>query len=333
MKLKSSKINIVLDGQFGSCGKGLLCSYIGNKCHIDIVVTSAGPNSGHTFYVDNKKIILKMLPVSAFFQKQSIIYFCAGAIIDIPCLLSEIERHNIDPNRIKIHPRAAIVEEIDRYIEKDNTSSVTKIASTQSGTGSALSRKIMRSSKLAQGSKRLSSFIKKINLHTYMEDGCTVLMEISQGYGLSLSSGYSYPYCTSREITVSGALSDAGVHPHFLGNVILVLRTFPIRVGNIISEDGTEIGNSGPFYPDSEELSWSEINQIPEYTTITGRVRRVATFSYIQYKEAIEMLRPNFVFLNFANYLTTNELSTMLTKLPEITHIGMGSSTIDVITL
>ena len=35
----------------------------------------------------------------------------------------------------------------------------------------------------------------------------------------------------------------------------------------------------GDFYEDSRELSWGELGQSPELTTVTGRVRRVATLA------------------------------------------------------
>lgn len=108
--------------------------------------------------------------------------------------------------------------------------------------------------------------------------------------------------CTSRDILPSCLLGDVGVHPDFCGNVMATLRTYPIRVGNIV-QDGETIGNSGSFYPDSKELTWDDMKQIPELTTVTKRVRRIATFSYQQWQDALKLIRPSHVFLNFVNYL------------------------------
>jgi adenylosuccinate synthase len=322
--IKPGKLNILIDGQFGSTGKGLAASYIADWEHIDISVTNASTNAGHTFYIGNEKYITKHLPTTGILSKRSTIYLCAGAIINPKILLEEIKTFNIDKNRITIHPRAAVIEDIDIYNEINGP--VKKIASTMSGVGSALIRKINRESKLAGGNKLLHKMIGEIDLQFYLSQGCNVLMEVPQGFDLSINSGLSYPHCTSREITVSAALSDAQVHPSYLGNVIVVIRTFPIRVGNIIENNET-IGFSGPFYEDSKEISWKDIGVNEEFTTNTKRIRRVATFSFQQYKKMIKMLKPDFVILNFCNYLNKKDLKTLIDKINlinDITHISFG---------
>lgn len=331
MQLASGKLNIMLGGQFGSEGKGLLASYISYTNHIDMVITNQAPNAGHTYYFDNKKYVLKQLPVSGVLNKRSTIYFCAGAIINPDILLKEIKEFDIDSNRIFIHPHCAIITEDDINHERDNNSSVTKIASTQSGVGSALIRKISRSAKLAKDQSSLSNMVQEIDLSFYLKHGCVSLMEVPQGFSLSINSGM-YPFTTSRECTVSSALADAQLHPHYLGKVAVCLRSFPIRVGNII-KDGKELGYSGPFFDDSVELSWDDIGVDAERTTVTQRIRRVATFSMKQYKKMLEFLHPDYVLFNFANYLTKDKLNEFIKQLPEITHIGFGPKPDDVIAI
>ncbi len=324
MELDSGKLNIIIDGQFGSTGKGLLASYVGLNEHIDIVVSNSSANAGHTFYLNGEKYITKQLPVAGIVQPKSTIYLCAGAIIHPPTLISEINRFDIDPSRIRIHPRAAIITEDDIIAEKEKTSSYAKLASTASGVGMALARKVMRSATLAEDEPLVDALVGVLPLHSLMESNLTCLMEVPQGFDLSLSSGFSYPHCTSREITVSSALSDAQVHPSFLGKVAVCLRTFPIRVGN------TEHGHSGPFYPDSKEITWNDIGVQEEITTVTGRVRRVATFSHEQYQKMIDALRPDYIMMNFANYLNRIDLCDLLEDLPEISHLGFGPKPTDV---
>ena len=82
------------------------------------------------------------------------------------------------------------------------------------------------------------------------------------------------------------------------------LRTFPIRVGNIMSADGSlQIGYSGPVHPDQVETSWEVLGLPEERTTVTKRVRRVFTFSPEQYYRMLAHCLPDYVFLNFCNYL------------------------------
>lgn len=317
--LPSGKFNILMDGQFGSTGKGLVAGYLGRYNRINIAVTNSSMNAGHTFYVDDVKYVTKHIPVSGIVNPNSQIYLCAGAIINPDFLLREIEEFGIE-NRLHIHPRAAVIEleDIEREQEK-----MKGIASTCSGCGSALMRKIERRAKLAKDNKKINFFISEIDLNECMDRGMKVLMEVPQGFDLSINSGLAYPYCTSREITVSAAMADAQVHPSYLGKITVVIRTYPIRVGNIIEED-KKIGDSGPFYPDSIEITWEELGINPEYTTNTNRIRRIATFSRQQYKKMLKSLKPDFLFLNFANYMQREELYKLIEELPEVTHIGMG---------
>ena len=89
---------------------------------------------------------------------------------------------------------------------------------------------------------------------TYKRGG-RVLVEGTQGTGLSIFHG-AYPYVTSRDTTVSGCLSEAGISPIRVRNTIMVCRTFPIRVQN------PPDGSSGPM---RHELEWEDVSKIPRF--------------------------------------------------------------------
>jgi adenylosuccinate synthase len=60
----SNGVHILADGQFGSCGKGALASWLAWQAYeegipFNAVVTNAGPNSGHTFYHDGMPCVFK----------------------------------------------------------------------------------------------------------------------------------------------------------------------------------------------------------------------------------------------------------------------------------
>jgi len=299
--LKYNKLNLIIDMQFGSTGKGLLASFLSSFYHFDLAVSNLSPNAGHTFEYKNGFGVSKQIPICCILNKRCGAYLTAGSIIDIELLFSEIEKFDIDPDKIIIHPNAAIITSENKLDEGGSDSSVKKIASTMSGTGFALSDKIRRSAKLAKDIPKLSKMVKILDLHYLMEQGCTLLMESCQGFDLSLN-GLFYPHCTSRDVTVTSMLNDAQVHPNFLGDVYGCMRVYPIRVGNIV-EEGKEVGLSGDFYDDSVELTWESLGLPDEFTTNTKRVRRVATFSKKQYSRALNILRPDYVFLNFINQL------------------------------
>lgn len=323
MRLYKGKLNVLIDGQFGSTGKGLFSSFVAKNNTIDIAVSNSSTNAGHTFYFKGRKMVAKQLPVTGICSK-AIIYLCAGAIINPEVLLEEIATFNIDVNKLFIHPNATII--LPEDIETEQKGAAVHISSTQNGVGAALSRKISREALVAKDIPKLQGYIKNFDLQEYISKGSTAFMEVPQGLDLSLNS-IMYPYCTSREINVQSALTDSGVHPHYLGKVIACIRTFPIRVGNL------EGGYSGPFYDDSKETTWDAIGVPKEYTTNTKRLRRVATFSFKQYHNMLKKLRPDYIFLNFCNYMKSrSELDALLDKLPEVTHLGFSCKTQGIIT-
>jgi len=318
------KASFVIDGQFGSTGKGLISGYIAHHEAPDVAVSCASANAGHTYIgPSGHKIVAFHLPISGILHKGTTIYLGAGSIIDPSTLLKEIADYGVDRERVFIHPRAAIINASDVENEMQPNSMMKKIGSTQHGVGQALVRKILRTAILADKDERLKYFVKKLDLNLMLTQGAAVMVEVPQGYGLGINSGYSYPYCTSREISVPQAMADAQIHPKYLGKVIMTMRTFPIRVG----------GTSGPFYPDSEEITWEKLGLEPEITTVTKRIRRVATFSMQQYQESLNAILPDYIFLNFVNYLEKEDQKRFINKIGTIrypTHIGSGPKVTDV---
>ena len=301
---QSGKLSMIIDGQFGSTGKGLIAGYVALNDRVDFGMTNASANAGHTCIMDKKYVAYHLPMVSVLTNRPA--FLCAGSIIDPRVLLAEIETLGVAPENVHIHPRAAVIEPEDVAAELQPDSSVTKIGSTQHGVGRALARKINRSARLAEDVDALKPFIVadfRSRVRSMLMGGAHGVMEVPQGFGLGINSGYAYPYCTSREISVSQALSDAQLHPSLLGAVMMTLRTYPIRVGSINNAKRGEPGWSGPFYWDSSEVTWAGVGVEPERTTVTGRIRRIGSWSQAQLQDAVLQLRPDVVFLNFVNYL------------------------------
>ena len=325
----------LFDGQFGSTGKGLLAGVIATafKDSINIVTTNAGPNSGHTAYLDGKEIMTQQIPVASVFMKRMgfdhLCYLNGGAVVDKDILLTEIEKYGVP---VMVDPHAALITDDAKAVK------LSHIASTGKGVGPAMANKLLRdksavvesASDYANG--RFS--IKSISLADKIRMGNSVFIETAQGFSLGINSGF-YPYCTSRECSVSQALADARIPPQYQVKSIVSLRTYPIRVGN------TPDGYSGGWYSDQKELSWEKVGQKPELTTVTKRVRRIATFSMEQLKQCLVVNRPDAVFLNFCNYLNEDDLHQLVNDITqEYTHImgrdmdalllGFGPNTEDV---
>ena len=305
---------VLVDGSFGSTGKGLLANYMTNFAagKVNVVTTNAAPNSGHSAWIGDDLVITRQVPVMSVALKRmgqdTLTYINAGAMID-PKILSN-EMLWLDYNRVAIHPCAAIITEDDANEEK---STIEKnIASTGKGGGAALAHKIRRDQYSIARNLYLTFLPSDReswdNFWNWNRD--VVFVEVSQGHSLGVNSASFYPYTTSRECGVAQALSDARIPPQMLKKVVMTCRTYPIRVGN------TE-GHSGFCYPDQRELQWADIGVEPELTTVTKRVRRVFTWSRIQFREAVANNHPDVIFLNFAQYLGTHGLEHVIRDIRE----------------
>jgi adenylosuccinate synthase len=317
-------VHCVVDGQFGSTGKGVLAAWlaeraIANGTDFALVVSNAGPNSGHTFYHGDEKHVLKQLPTFAVAQYLAgfavPVFLSAGAIIDAEILCNEAIKY---PGiTIFVHPNAAVIDTEDKRAE--HSGSVAAVAGTRSGTGAALARKVLRDPSVVFSAWWTDQhFPPNVVMGDPISDGIVdpfedrIFMEVSQGFSLGLNSSEFYPKTTSRECTVMQGISDARIPPRAVERTYLSMRTFPIRVGNV---DGF---SSGEFYPDQEETTWEAIGQTPELTTVTQRVRRVFTFSEIQAEQAIAANDPDFVFINFLNYLDDEGQADLMYRLDGI---------------
>lgn len=308
------KASFLIGGQWGSEGKGAVAASIAVELdkrgqHFDIVTTNAAAQAGHTSTHDGVSRVCFHMPtiplIARHPDKQTAIYLNAGAIIDIDILLKELAVHwepLISSGQVSlvIHPRAAVITQECKDEEGDRDSAATAIASTRKGVGAALARKVMRKGKVVADCPELSPFRGIVDLNYHMSRGRSVAVEVPQGQSLSLN-GRFYPFTTSRVCSVQQAMADADIHPVYYNKSVMVLRTYPIRVGNIMEGDKL-LGTSGDFYHDQHEMSWKELGQTPEITTVTKRVRRVFSPSRHQTLDSFAQTRPNIVFISFCDY-------------------------------
>jgi len=303
-------VDAVVDLQFGSTGKGALSGYLSVQGEYSAVISANMPNAGHTAYAPaidgGKKFIHKVLPSGIFSPNLQYVMIGPGSVFSIERLVHEWEEVcKFNPGlTLIIHDAAGILLPEHALLEKQTLSG---ISSTMQGSAAALTDKIMRRqgatarwhattilTALAQYGDAMMVDSEEWMKIIHDQDGM-VLAEGSQGYSLGISAGF-YPYCTSRDCTTPRVLADCGIPLGMLNDVYGSCRVHPIRVGN------TADGFSGGWYDDQTETSWEALGVEAERTTVTQRVRRVATFSVKQIIEAMHYSSPDFVFLNFCNY-------------------------------
>lgn len=342
------EIDLVMDFQYGSTGKGLIAGYLAKRGDYDTAVCAFATNAGHTYIDGQVHLMTQQLPTSIMSPTVRNILIGPGSAIHIPTFLEEVARysHHLVGKRILIHPQAAIVEDYHGDFEKSDGR--TKMGSTAKGVGEAYIERIRRDPILANTAglrgRQHHEFGQYVSTEQEyrlcLEHAENVIVEGAQGFSLSMYHG-QYPYTTSRDVTPWQVAADCGLPfkwaPYI--KVVGTLRTYPIRVNN-------RDGSSGPHYPDQKEIAWEDIGLKAELTTVTKLPRRIFTFSEQQLTEAVfhcgaywESAR---LFLNFANYMNDTEVWNLIEMIerpkslalnrPKVEWIGYGPEDKDVFT-
>ena len=332
-------VTIVVGGQYGSEGKGKVAHWLARDQGANFAVRVGGPNSGHTVVADGRRVVLRHLPTPVLCDGVTGV-IPAGAYLDAAVILAEIEEVGIPVERLMIDPYAVVIDDSMRLREREE-GLIKRVASTGQGVGSAVAERAMRRSSVtfAHLLKTLRRYVRP-DLDCVLHDALTrnerVVVEGTQGFGLSILHGGNYPFATSRDTTAAGVLSEAGLSPRDVDCVALTLRSFPIRVD----------GNSGPL---PMETTWEEVRHLSganipltEFATVTHRPRRVARFGPDIVLRAIRANKPDLVFLNHADYFdySVHEKSDLTPRLRSavigverqlainIDHLGTGPSRI-----
>lgn len=323
---------LVFGGQAGSEGKGKVCADIAlrglpNWGIPEMAVCSFMTNAGHTAYIGTEstklfeKVVVQQIPIAAV-NPDIMLFIGPGAAITLEQLRKEIAMFDAIgrpvQRRLVIHPRAVVIDERHREQEAQVTK---RIASTMKGCGAALAGKVLREphTRLVSDVSWVDEGLPSIQvgdttdqiMSRMLEGGDRLLVEGAQGYDLDINLGLQYPNCTSRMANPTAILADCGLPFGINPFVIAVVRTYPIRVGNI-TEGEQQVGYSGD-YP-SEELTWDEVarrggwaaGSILEKTTVTGRVRRVFDFAFARFFNMLRYTMTDGVALMFADYLASD---------------------------
>lgn len=292
-------ITVVVGGQYGSEGKGKVAAHLAKEFKMSI--RTGGPNAGHTIRDNGHLYKMRSVPC-AFINPECVLGIGAGAVFAPEILLEEIRACGIRKGQLYVDPNAAIIEERHRIAEGEL---MKRISSTAEGVGTATSEKALRAEQLKTASSisALREWLGDVAgiANEIIDSGRNVFLEGTQGFWLSLHHG-RYPYVTSRDTTPGCLCSDAGLSPRLVDEIIMVVRTWPIRVG----------GPSGPFA--EAETTWEVVEKesgsktaIREFTTVTNRLRRVARFSMEEIKRAAMIMRPTQIALNHVDQLNSED--------------------------
>ncbi|MDI6448825.1 adenylosuccinate synthetase [Anaerobaca lacustris] len=281
-------VTVVVGGQYGGEGKGKITSYLAVRDNADFVVRCGGPNSGHTVDYQGRRFVFRQLPVGVINPKTRLL-IAPGAIVNPKVLLDEIEAWGLERGRLGIDYKTGVITETES-LEEEGLALRERLGSTLSGMGRGVAKRVLRDPefKRVEDTPELKEFVTDVSeeLNDGVDQSKAIIIEGTQGFGLSLYHSPDYPYVTSRDTTASAFLSEVGLSPRTVTDIIMAIRTFPIRVG----------GNSGPL---ASEITWEELQQtsgypepIQEFTSVTKRLRRIGRFDLKLVQKARAVNRP-----------------------------------------
>ncbi len=284
-------VTVVVGGHFGDEGKGKMVSYLAVKDDVDVVARAGvGPNAGHTVYHRGKEYGLRMIPCG-FVNEKARLFIGAGVLVDTQRFLEEVALTD-SGDRIKLDERCAIIEERHKREDSSDEYLKKKVGTTGSGCGPANAERAHRTIKLAKEIPEMKPYLADVplELNTAIDEGRGVLLEASQGFGLSLFYG-TYPFVTSKDTSSSMAAVDVGIGPTRVKEVIVVYKAYTTRVGEGPMSSLITEGNIKDYPLWQEVLEEAEEKGINggsvndtlakyfrEWGTVTQRKRRVGAF-------------------------------------------------------
>ena len=302
----NATVDVLVGGQYGSEGKGNIAHYLAPE--YDVLVRVGGPNAGHMVYRHNDKpYTFRQIPSGFLGNQGAMLVIGAGAVIGLETLRKEIGELQITPDNLIIDPQAMIIEDEDVQWEVDNLKNA--IGSTAQGIGKATSRKILNrhtSVRLVKDEPLLKPFERDTVEYfaSCLSGGKRIMLEGTQGTLLSLHHGF-YPHVTSRATSAAACLAEAGLTQRHVRKVIMVCRTYPIRVGDSVT--GMTSGYMGKNIEFAEIAARSGVPlaeiEKTEIGSVSKRKRRIAEFDWELLRRALLLNGPTDLALTFADYL------------------------------
>ncbi|MDP3696819.1 MAG: adenylosuccinate synthetase [Candidatus Taylorbacteria bacterium] len=255
-----TKLDIIVDLQYGDSGKGKVAYFLCQKNkYTHVIRYNGGGNAGHTVFHKGKKFVTHQIPVGVFFGVRSIIG--SGCALDPETFFEEL--HGLEKGGIKTKGLVFIARNthIVTPAHKEEDGKETRIGTTKRGIGPTYRDKYGRTGMRAENIPVLRPYL--IDLHEEFHKknkNAVVLAEGAQGFGLDIDWG-DYPYVTSSHCTSAGALLN-GFPPQSVRDVWGVAKAYETYVG--LKE----------FEPKREKI-FEKIRELgKEYGATTGRARQ-----------------------------------------------------------
>ncbi len=309
----------VVGMEWGDEGKGKIVDFLAEKADV-VARFNGGNNAGHTIEVNNKKIVLHLIP-SGVMHPNKLNIIGNGLVVDPKVLLGEIK--NLEKNSIRVSPENLAISEnahiiLPPHIEEDKKIGA-KIGTTARGIGPAYTDKAARTGLKAYEFIDDAIFKKRFGdeefyaeykeyaeaVKPYVNDTSLIINEAlssrrvifegAQGILLDIDHG-TYPFVTSSSTIAGGVCTGLGIAPKKVQNVLGVCKAYKTRVG------------LGPFPTEVTGAIGEKIQSTgKEFGATTGRARRVGWFDALIGKYAVMINGIDSIALTKLDILTTVE--------------------------
>jgi adenylosuccinate synthase len=269
------KMDVIVDLQYGDCGKGKVSHYLSNKnSYSHVLRYNGGCNAGHTIFHKGKKFVTHHIPAGVFFGVKSVIG--SGCVVDPDQFFKEIKM--LEAGGVSMKGKIFIANNthvITTSHKDEDKVKGGKIGTTGRGNGPAYRDKYGRTGVRAEKVTRLKPYLIDMykEWHESKRDVC-ILAEGAQGFGLDIDWG-DYPFVTSSHCTTAGALLN-GLPASAVRDVWGVAKIYETYVG------------SKKFQPTGEVFN--QIGDIgEEFGSTTGRRRQTNWMNMQTLERAVHM--------------------------------------------
>ncbi len=307
----------VIGLQFGDEGKGKIVDYLSSSFEI-VARYQGGANAGHTVITGGKVFKFHLIPSGILHGTICVLgNGMVIDPIQLLEEMKMVQDYS-PQKKLRISERAHVVmpyhKEQDRVEEEKKSN---RIGTTGKGIGPAyedkygrigirmvdlinrerLEEKVRLALKMKEGIIEKSFSVKDIVqeyheaglrlkkniidtgefLRKSIEEGRSVLFEGAQGTHLDVDFGM-YPFVTSSNTSIGGAITGLGIPPHYISNVMGVVKAYTTKVGE------------GPFPTEIKGKIAEEIlKKGNEYGTTTGRPRRIGWLDINLVRYSVEL--------------------------------------------
>lgn len=288
---KPKSIIVVQGAQWGSEAKGMVAANLVLTRKVDYAVRTGAVNAGHTVIWNGIPQKMQQLP-TGWVRPQTKLILGAGTFIHPTILAKEIELVSSLTGedvreRLMIDSRASLhLEEHTEQAALENRHH--SIGATGKGCSVAITDKIRYRGRgyrlfkdwwqenrtlMGQGTLAGIKFEDTMEtLHAAYDGGKQILLEGTQGSHLDLNLG-PYPYTTHKPTQAIEWALEAGLALGMEYEVVMVARTYPIRVA----------GNSGPM---AKETTWPNVARTINRKLMLHRLpQRVKSFALQEYEK------------------------------------------------